>query len=266
MRRHLLSLFLLVATACATTPVPPEPPAAPPARVETSAAGIPAYIEAAVGAADRSDADKALDAGRHPATLLNYYDVQPGMKVAEMMAGGGYTAELLARTVGPTGQVWGVNSPFILERFAQAPWTERLAKPVMSNVTRLDRVFDDPFPAEVTGLDRVFSILVYHDFIWMGVDMAKMNKAIFDALKPGGIYAIVDHSALAGHGIQDVETLHRIEQSVLVTQVEQAGFRLEGESNFLRSPEDTRDWSASPRTAGERRGTSDRFVLTFVKP
>jgi predicted methyltransferase len=93
-----------------------------------------------------------------------------------------------------------------------------------------------------------------------------MNRTIFRALRPGGLYVVVDHSARAGAGIADVETLHRIEEQVVKDEVTQAGFRLERSADFLRAPADTRDWSASPRTAGERRGTSDRFVLGFVKP
>jgi predicted methyltransferase len=89
---------------------------------------------------------------------------------------------------------------------------------------------------------------------------------VFQALKPGGVYGIVDHSAIAGHGVADVETLHRIEESVVREEVEKAGFRLAAEADFLRAPGDTRDWSASPRVAGEKRGTSDRFVLKYVKP
>lgn len=270
---RLAPLFgLLLLAGCAGKAPAPQTDAAAPAPADgpeaAPAAGdaIPAYVSAAVNAPDRAEADKALDEGRHPETLLTYYDVEPGMKVAEMMAGGGYTAELLARTVGPEGAVYGVNSPFVLERFAAGPWADRLAKPVNANVTGLDREFDDPFPPEVKDLDRVFSILVYHDFFWMGKDVDAMNKAIFDALKPGGIYAVLDHSAADGHGTDDVESLHRIEQSVVKAQVEAAGFTYVGESDAWRNPEDTRDWSASPRAAGERRGTSDRFAMTFVKP
>jgi predicted methyltransferase len=93
-----------------------------------------------------------------------------------------------------------------------------------------------------------------------------MNKAIYAALKPGGVYVIVDHSARAGDGLADVQTLHRIEEKVLRQEVEAAGFKLVATADFLRNPADARDWSASPRTAGERRGTSDRFVLKFAKP
>jgi len=93
-----------------------------------------------------------------------------------------------------------------------------------------------------------------------------MNQAIFTALKPGGLYVVADHASLAGRGVQDVETLHRIEESVLRAEIESVGFRLVESADFLKNPADTHDWSTSPRVVGERRGTSDRFVLKFQKP
>jgi len=92
-----------------------------------------------------------------------------------------------------------------------------------------------------------------------------MNRAVYEALRPGGVYAVVDHSGRPGTDATETETLHRIEERVVVAEVKRAGFRLDAESPILRNPGDTRDWSASPREAGERRGTSDRFVLRFVK-
>jgi predicted methyltransferase len=227
---------------------------------------IPPAVRSAVDAADRTAEDRALDAGRKPAELLAFLGIGPGMRVAELGAGGGYTAELLARVVGPTGRVYGQNSKLLLERFAEKPWSERLQRPAMTRVVRLDRPFDDPFPPEVRDLDAVLLVLFYHDTVWMKVDRAQMNRAIFDALVPGGVYGVVDHSAKAGAGVADVESLHRIEESVVKSEVLAAGFELAGEGGFLREPGDARDWSASPRTAGERRGQSDRFVLRFVKP
>ncbi len=162
--------------------------------------------------------------------------------------------------------VYAQNNKFILERFAEVPWSTRLQKPVMKNVVRVDREFDDPLPPEARDLDAVLMILFYHDTVWLGTDRARMNAAVFRALKPGGIFAIVDHSAKAGTGLEDVQTLHRIEEETLRKEVEAAGFRLKASSNVLRNPSDTRDWNDSPLAAGERRGTSDRFMLEFVKP
>jgi predicted methyltransferase len=136
----------------------------------------------------------------------------------------------------------------------------------MKNVIRVDRDFDDPLPAEAKGLDAVVDVLFYHDTVWQKTDRERMNRAIFEALHPGGIYVIVDHSARQGSGTSETQTNHRIEESVVRSEVEKAGFKLAASADFLRNPADTRDWSASPRVAGERRGTSDRFVLKFVKP
>jgi len=226
---------------------------------------VPDSIKAVVAAPDRSDADKALDAGRHPAEMLAFFKIGPGMKVAELGAGGGYTAELLARTVGPTGVVYGQNNKFMLERFAEKPWSERLAKPVNKNIVRVDREFDDPLPPEAKNLDAVFMVLFYHDTVWLKADRDAMNKAIYAALKPGGTFAVIDHSAKEGDGLADVQTLHRIDEKTLKEEVEKAGFKLAAEADFLRNPADARDWNDSPVAAAERRGTSDRFVLMFVK-
>jgi len=118
----------------------------------------------------------------------------------------------------------------------------------------------------VRDLDAVLIVLLYHDTVWMKVDRARMNRAVFDALAPGGVYGVVDHSARPGSGVSAAESLHRIEEATVRSEVESAGFQLAAEGDFLRNPDDARDWSPSPRTAGERRGTSDRFVLSFVKP
>jgi predicted methyltransferase len=188
------------------------------------------------------------------------------MHVGEIAAGGGYTSELLARIVGPNGVVYGENPSSFLKRFAEKPWSERLAKPVNKNVIRSNGEPDAPFPPEARNLDVVLSILVYHDTVWLGVDREKMNRAIFSALKPGGVYGVIDHSGRAGTGATETESLHRIEESVVRDEIQKAGFLFDGEATFLKNPNDTRDWSASPRFAGEKRGTSDRFVLRFKKP
>lgn len=258
--KHRAFVLLAFTIACST----PAPAPAPPTTGATSQpAAKPVSI---VDAPDRDAADKALDEGRNPKALLEFIGVQPGMKVAEMMAGGGYTAELLARAVGESGVVYAQNNKFILDRFAEKPWSARLAKPVMKNVVRLDRELEDPFPPEVNGtLDVVTMILFYHDTVWLKTDRAKMNKAIFDALKPGGSFVVIDHSAKDGRGVEDAQTLHRIEESVVKSEVTAAGFELGGEGGFLRNAADPRDWNASPSSAAEKRGTSDRFVLEFKK-
>jgi predicted methyltransferase len=237
---------------------------AQPNKAEATKVPVPPPIQAIVDAKDRTDADRQLDASRHPGELLAFLGLRPGMRVAELAAGSGYTTELLARAVGPTGKVWGQNNAMFL-KFIDKPWTERLARSAMKNVVRSDRELDAPLPPDAKSLDAIVIVLFYHDSIWMGADRDKMNKAVFDALKHGGQYVVVDHSALEGHGKSDVKTLHRIDELSVIRDVERAGFTHAADADFLRNPADTRDWSDSPSAAGEKRGTSDRFVAKFVK-
>jgi|SRR5579883_551891 len=240
--------------------------ALPPVRPEAAKLPVPAAIQAVVDAPDRTDDDKKLDAGRHPGELLAFLALPAGARVAEIGAGGGYTAELLARDVGPKGKVWAQNNKFILEKFADKPLSARLAKPVNKNVVRVEADFDSPLPPDAKDLDAVLVNLFYHDTVWMNADRDKMNKAVFAALKRGGEYVIVDHSSVEGRGTADVKTLHRIDELAVIHEVERAGFHHVATADFLRNPRDTRDWNDSPGAAGERRGTSDRFVLKFVRP
>jgi predicted methyltransferase len=270
-RSGLVCFALLFAAGCGGDPppaaaspanaVPVE--AAPPTHAEASAH---AAIPPAVVAADRDPEDVKLDAGRHPTALVEFCGVQPGMRVAEIAAGGGYTAEVLARAVGPKGAVYGVNNRFILEKFAEKAWSARLAKPVNKNVVRVDRELDDPLPPEAKNLDVVVNNLFYHDTYWMKTDRDKMNKAVFAALKPGGVYCVLDHSGKPGTGAAEVQTLHRIEEKAEREDVEKAGFKLAAEGKAWRNPADTRDWNTAPFAAADKRGTSDRFALKFVRP
>jgi predicted methyltransferase len=264
------------APSAAPTEAPPAVTAVPTASTSSTAPAaevpkavpveVPSEIGAIIGAKDRSADDRALDEGRHPGEMLAFFGIGKGMKVEELGAGGGYTSELLARAVGPTGKVYGQNPKLILERFAEKPWSARLKKPVMKNVVRVDREFDDPIAPGTKDLDAVVVVLFYHDLYWMNADRAKMNKAVFDALKPGGVYGIIDHASKPGAGTAETQTLHRIEQAAVREDIEKAGFKLDREGFFMRNPSDTKDWSTSPSNAGEKRGTSDRFVLVFKKP
>jgi len=258
MRTPLL-LVVSMALACGASPTTTPKAAPPPSGVVSPA------ISAAVDAPDREEADRLLDAGRDPKDTLAFFGIAPGMKVADFGAGRGYTTELVGRVVGPEGKVWAEN-PAKLLGFVGADWAVRLGKPVMKNVTRVDRELDDPLPPEAKDLDCVLMVLVYHDTVWMGVDRDKMNRAAFAALKSGGIFGIVDHSAKKGDGTNVAQTFHRIEETVVIDEVKRAGFTLDGEGTFLRNASDTRDWNDSPSAAAERRGTSDRFVIAFAKP
>jgi predicted methyltransferase len=223
------------------------------------AQGTPDYA-ALIAAPDRSAADRATDARRDPLKLLTFIDARPGMKVLDMGAGGGYSTELMARAVGPNGVVFGQNTPDFSER-AKAAFEARTKTPAGKPMVTLSRPFDDPVPADVSNLDLVTFLFFYHDTTYMGVDRAKMNAKLFAALKPGGFLVIADHSAAPGAGATVGKSLHRIEESVLRREVEAAGFKLVGEGDFWRHPDDTRDFTTQPPTK-----PADEYVLKFQKP
>jgi predicted methyltransferase len=247
-------------------PPPPAPPPPPPPAVYTPSADLPAPIKAAIDAPDRSQKDRDLDAGRKPGEVFAFFKVAPGQKIGELFAGPGYSTELLARIVGPSGKVYAQNTKEIMDKFARGPLTERMELPALKNVTVVEQPTETPFPAGAKNLDAVICILNYHDFVWQNVDRAKLNAAVMAALKPGGVYAIVDHSAADGSGVRDVKVLHRIDEAVVKQELQDAGFQLDAESDLLRNPDDPRDWNSSPTAAGAKRGTSDRFTLRFIKP
>ena len=230
---------------------------------------IPNPIREAVTAADRPEADKALDAGRQPEQMLAFFGISPNMKVADLFAGGGYTTELLARVVGPGGKVYSQEPVFPPElRAIEEAWAKRLITPALAHVVvPIHKNLGDPdFQLAPDGsLDAVVINMNYHDLVLQKLDRAKINATVLRALRHGGVYGIVDHSAKPGAGDAALQ-LHRIDQGFLTSEVEQAGFKLAGASAALRHPDDDRTWSTSPRTAGEKRGTSDRFMLRFVKP
>ena len=231
------------------------------AALNAGCAGMPGPdYRAIVVAPDRADADRANDARRRPEQLLAFAGVRPGMKVLDLGAGGGYSTELLARTVGPQGVVYGQDSTAGSEQ-ARARLEERMKKPAMKNAVRVLRDYDDPVPPEARELDLVTFFFTYHDTPSLGVDRAKMNRRIFESLRSGGSYVIADHAAKPGAGVSASKSLHRIEESVLRREVEAAGFRFVAEANFLRNPDDPR---------GERvfalKTPVDNFVLKYVKP
>jgi predicted methyltransferase len=262
-----------VETAAAPEPTPPAPEPTPPPAPEpppppqyTPSGDVPEAIRDAIAAQDRSEKDRALDAGRKPGEVLAFFKIAPGQRIAELFAATGYTTELMARVIGDSGKVYAQNTKEILDRFAREPLTERLAKPVMKNTVSIEQPADKPFPPDAKNLDAVICILNYHDFVWLKVDRAKMNAAVFAALKPGGVYGVVDHSAEKGSGLRDVQTIHRIDEEEVKKEILAAGFKLDAESEVLRNAADTRDWNASPGAAAEKRGTSDRFTYRFIKP
>jgi predicted methyltransferase len=227
--------------------------------VKTQAQPAPDYA-ALLATPDRSDADRQADKRRDPLPFLAFADVRPGMKVLDMGAGGGYSTELIARAVAPSGIVFGQNPPDLPEK-PKATFDARLKTPAMKDVVADIRAFDDPIPPDVHDLDLVTFLFFYHDTTYMNVDRAEMDRKLFGVLKPGGFLVIADHSALPGQGISVGKTLHRIEEGVLRQEVEAAGFRIVAEGNFWRNPNDTHDFPSYRPTM-----PVDNFVLKFQKP
>lgn len=208
-----------------------------------------------VAAPDRSEADRQNDAKRNPVALLAFVGAKPGMRVLDMSAGGGYSTELMARSVAPDGKVYA-QSDKPSEKFEA-----RIKTLVMSNVVPVIRPFDDLSDPNLTNLDLITFFFGYHDTTFMPVDRAKMNKAMFAALKPGGTLVVADHSARPEDGATVGKTLHRIAEQTLRSEIEAAGFVFVADSNFLRHPEDSRKVVVFKNPV-----PNDEFVLKFRRP
>jgi len=220
-------------------------------------ANAPDY-EAIVASPDRGDGDRQTDQRRQPVKMLAFTGVRPGMKVE---ANAGYSTELLARSVGPTGVVYAQDPAEIIERLVKDKFDIRAQKPAMKNVVHVIRDFNDPIPPDVGGLDLITFFFAYHDVTYMPVDRAEMNRKMFAALKPGGFLVTADHSARPGDGTSVGKTFHRIEEKVLRQEIEAAGFKLVAEADFLRHPEDPRDVVVFRPVV-----PVDEFVLKYQKP
>ena len=222
--------------------------------------------KAILNASDRDPHDKARDAQRKPAELLAFAGVTPGMHVADLGAGTGYTSELLARAVGANGTVIAQDSPHWDGPWMQTPWAARMKLPAMAHTTHVMRGWNEPLPPDAHDLDLVTFVAAYHDVKAEKDDTAKLNAAVFAALKHGGTYVVIDNSAKPGTGTEACEPLHRIDEQVVRDEVAAAGFKLAGTSDFMRHPNDTRDWNADPSAKDARVHTQDLFALKFVKP
>jgi len=208
---------------------------------------------AAVKNPDRPQAEVELDAARKPEEVLAFYEVKSGDRVADIWAGRGYYTAILSHVVGVQGIVYTVNPN------SRDEINQRWKSAKFANVRIADGPFDQLALPQDGSLDLVLIHLNYHDVALE--TRAPMNKRIFAALKRGGIYAIVDHSAKDGSGNEANKTLHRIDKAQVIKEVSQAGFKLEKEGNMLRKSEDTRDFNVN-----KERNKDDRFVLAFEKP
>jgi predicted methyltransferase len=203
---------------------------------------------------DRSDADRQNDKRRDALKLLTFIGPKSGWMVLDMGADAGYSTELLARTVGAGGKVFGQNDK------TNEKFEARRASPGMANAVSWIHPYNDP-AAGLPPLDLITFLFAYHDTTFMGVDRAQMDKALFAALKPGGILVIADHSARPEDGANVGKLYHRIAEATVRAELEAAGFKLVESADFLRNPDD-------PRTAIVFRSPIkvDEFVLKFEKP
>ena len=210
--------------------------------------------------------DVALDARRHGPEIAAFAGVKSGDKVIDLIPGGGYWTRTFARIVGPSGHVYGIwPKPYAMEsgsdvkRYAAATGT-----PAFANVSASTQPATSLTAPE--KVDLVFTSQNYHDYPdkFMGsIDPAVLNKAVFDALKPGGIYLIIDHAAAAGSGMRDTDTLHRIDPAIVKQQVTAAGFVFDGESKLLANVGDDH---SKPVFDKSIRGHTDQFIYKFRKP
>jgi predicted methyltransferase len=210
--------------------------------------------KAILGDANRPQSERDIDAIRKPEEMLKFYGVKPGDKAADLMASRGYYTAILSQAVGEKGVVYSA-SPTVREETR-----ERFKAPQYANVKIVEGPMASVGLPQDGSLDFVLLNLDYHE-IEKG-DRAAMYKRVFAALKPGGSYGVVDHAAADGAGDSVAKTLHRIEPSLVVSEVSAAGFKLGKQSDLLKVADDPHTTNAIK----EQRGKSDRFVLKFDKP
>jgi predicted methyltransferase len=209
---------------------------------------------------DRSDADKQNDQRRHAAELLAFTGCKPGMKELDMGADAGYSTELMARCVGPKGKVYAQNDPGLPQKPMDA-FKARMEKPAMKNVVSDVQPFETPIPTGVKNLDLVTFFFAYHDVANTSTDRAKMDKAMFNALKKGGTLVIADYAAAPGAPATTSKQFHRLDQAIERRELEAAGFKFVSDGNFLRQPSDTHDFIIF----GAKQPI-DIYVMKFRKP
>lgn len=229
-------------------------------------APVPAYVAAAVADTARPAQQVELDALRKPAELIAFAGVKPGDRIADFMSGNAYFTRIFSRLVGPTGRVYAFLPAQELANCApeETAGTKALERdPHYGNVRVIidaaDR-FEVPEP-----LDLVWTAQNYHDLhdkFMAPIDVARLNGALWRALKPGGTLIIIDHVAEPGSGLRDTETLHRIDPERIVSEVTAAGFVLEARSSLLQNPQDTHALRVFDPAIRHR---TDQVVLRFRK-
>jgi len=226
-------------------------------------AQVPPAISAAVADPGRPEADRARDAARRPADTVAFAGIKPGDKVADLIPGGGYYTRIFAKLVGPQGKVYAVVPDTPAPRPQQVEAMQALVR-AYPNVVLVNGPLTAFNPPE--KLDVVWTSENYHDFripMFGALDPLAVNKAAFNALKPGGVFYVEDHAAAPGAGASVVSTLHRVDPATVRQEVTAAGFRLEGQTDLLANPNDPH---TAPVFDPAIRGKTDKFVMRFRKP
>lgn len=234
-------------------------PAAPAAGTDQ----VPAYISKAIDDPARA-ADRKDDARRKMAEVMAFTGVKPGDSVLELDPGSGYWTRVFSQVVGPQGHVYTVwpNEMAKYSAKSYAKWQELAKTPHYANVSLLQQPAAKPGAPQ--PVDIVFTSQNYHDYLNIpAVDMHAFNQRVFEALKPGGVFIVIDHAAPAGSGTKDTDTLHRIDPAAVKAQVEAAGFVFDGSSDALVNPKDSLDTKVFDPAI---RGHTSQFIYRFRKP
>ena len=258
----MLIVFVLFVVACGQATTEPEP------------IDLRVAIQQAVDNPQRTEADRARDADRHPADVLEFFGLEPGMNVVDVMGGTGYYSEMIATVVGPTGMVIIQNAKYPVESVYGEALDQRMTHLQEAGIENVQRIDIDLDEMELpSNLDGAIFIRFYHDLFWIPVredektDRQEFLRRVYQALKPGGFFGVIDHHAEAGSGERDAldprNGLHRIDIELVKREILDAGFVLDAESAVLHNPDDTRDWNIFSEG---RRDKTDRFILRFLKP
>ena len=235
------------------------------AAAALAAPAVPAYVASAVASPARPDADRQRDEARKPADIIAFAGLKPGQAIADVIPGTGYFSRIFSGVVGAKGHVYAFY-PAELRNFIKQPLPTDGQKPLagFDNVTAVVAPVNE-FAAP-GKLDMVWISDNYHDLhdpFFAPADLAKVNAAVFKALKSGGVYLVLDHAAEAGSALRDTNTRHRIDEASVKIEVEAAGFKLAGESDALKNSADTHLTAIFDPAI---RGHTDQFILKFRKP
>lgn len=220
-------------------------------------------IESAINDPLRSEESRARDANRKPADILEFSKINIGDKIIEIAPAGGYYTALLSRVVGDSGKIYAVDPERIFEHFpnGREVFPKFISTDPRNNVEYSSQLLDEINVPE--KVDQVWMVLYYHDTVWTNENRIKMNRALYDMLKPGGEYIFIDHNALPGADESVTKSLHRMDTAIAKAEIEVTGFFLDETSSLLANPDDPKNISVfSP----EIRGKTDRTVWRFVKP